>query len=148
LTSDADLLRHFYSYGRTEDRVFVSEEVFDWAYYLEQNPDLVSAGITDRLGAELHFRKYGIYEARVTHPDFDGATYIDQNPDLLAFINAGGSMGGFTDKTSAGIWHYLNYGLSEGREPGRPPAPPPPPAPPVDDSPSATFTVAVDVNDI
>lgn len=145
LTSDADLMLHFYVYGRNESRIFVNESVFDWEYYLEKNPDLAAAGITSREMAQQHFLNYGINEGRITHPDIEGASYIDKYPDLAAYVASGGSMGGLTDKAAIGIYHYLNYGWVEGRELGDPQPGDPvpvPPAPPVDDSPVVTFTVS------
>lgn len=115
IVTKEQLTAHFSLYGYKEARVFLSTAVFDWVYYAQQNPDLAAAGITDRAALEDHFKNHGMFEGRIASPLIDGVSYIGQNPDLNALLNAGGNIGGFTNRDTAGIFHYYNYGIYEGR---------------------------------
>lgn len=129
--TDADYIRHFTTYGVNEQRVFLSPTVFNADIYAAQNPDLAAAGITDRLALEQHFIRSGIYEGRISKAGFDPVAYINANADLKALLDAGGNINGYTSANiaKAGWFHYLNFGISEGR---------PVPAP----NPSVTLTQA------
>ncbi|WP_445376298.1 beta strand repeat-containing protein [Niveispirillum fermenti] len=133
LTTEAALTQHFNLYGHNEPRVFLSSAVFDATIYAAQNPDLAVAGVTGAYALERHFVTNGVGEGRVAVAGLDGAAYIDSFADLKALLDAGGNIAGFTaaQKAQAGIWHYYNYGISEGR-------PLPTPAPVVTITPAST----------
>jgi Ca2+-binding RTX toxin-like protein len=147
ITTQADLTRHFNIYGVNENRVFLSSQVFDAQYYAAHNPDLAAAGITSLEALEQHFKSFGVYEGRIASPLIDGASYVNQNPDLKALLAAGGNLGGFTNSDAAGIWHYYNYGISEGRSLGSPRAADPPPIAVDDVPPTAAQTQPITVTD-
>ena len=115
ITTQADLTRHFNSYGVHEARIFLNTGLFDYQYYAANNPDLAAAGITTRAALEQHFKTFGINEGRIASPLIDGSSYISQQPDLAELLASGGNLGGFTGSDAAGIWHYYHYGISEGR---------------------------------
>lgn len=107
----------------------VSADVFDWEYYLgPTNPDLRRAGIADQRGAWSHWTTYGISEGRQASEFFNVHEYFAMNPDLCSIY--GGA------NYSAGIKHYIENGLREGRPVRCPgglcPVPPRPPASPYD----------------
>jgi O-antigen biosynthesis protein len=56
-----------------------SPKLFDEIYYLEQNPDVVKAGIS----ALLHYRRFGWLEGRNPHPLFHGKWYQNQIANLV-----------------------------------------------------------------
>jgi hypothetical protein len=71
---------------------------FDPAYYLANNPDLLTADI-DPL---LHFVVAGASEGRNPSPDFDTRWYLAANPDLVAW-------------KGNPLVHYIRHGSREGR---------------------------------
>jgi glycosyltransferase involved in cell wall biosynthesis len=74
--------------------------LFDGAWYLRQNPDVVSSGINPL----VHFILHGAEEGRDPHPLFDVSWYLDQYPDVrVSGRNA--------------LAHYLLFGAIEGRNP-------------------------------
>lgn len=115
LTTQAQVINHFNNYGFLEGRPFLSASVFDADYYAAFNPDLAAAGITSTRDLMLHFVQSGYREGRIAHPAINGAAYIDKYPDLLAAFTSRGNFDGFTNKDAAGIYHYYNWGLAEGR---------------------------------
>ena len=59
--------------------------VFDYQYYLDQNPDLRANGIVTDAQALQHFVEYGIHEdSRIgkTSRNFNVKAYMDKNPSL------------------------------------------------------------------
>lgn len=145
LTTQAQLTTHFNNYGVHEGRIFMSTTLFDYEYYAEHNPDLAAAGITTREALQQHFQTNGIYEGRIASPLIDGASYVAQNADLNALLSAGGNLGGFTNRDQAGIWHYYNFGINEGRTLGSARVDTPTAAP--DPAPTAAATQPITVTD-
>lgn len=109
--------KHYLSFGRgegrhcrppdTDDRI--AQEVmaiaseFDETYYLSQNPDVATSGLSP---AE-HFCQVGWRERRDPTPWFSVSYYLDAYPDVVGVgVNP--------------FKHYLNYGRSEGRLTQRP----------------------------
>ncbi len=80
--------------------------VYDEAYYLEQNPDLVAAFGTDSDAIFQHFVTSGIYEGRSGCADFNALTYKENYPDL---------QGAFGDDLLLYVRHYIYFGKKEGR---------------------------------
>lgn len=59
--------------------------IFDYQYYLDQNPDLRANGIVTDAQALQHFVEYGIHEdSRIgkTSRNFNVKAYMDKNPNL------------------------------------------------------------------
>lgn len=74
-------------------------DYFDASYYLQQNPDVASAG----LDAAEHFLKYGGFEGRKPSERFDPEFYLDTYPDVAeSGLNP--------------LLHFLRYGQAEQRE--------------------------------
>lgn len=74
--------------------------LFNAGYYLQQNPDVASTG----LSAAGHYLLYGGFEGRNPSKYFNSAFYLMDNPDVAkAGINP--------------LIHYLGYGKAEGRRP-------------------------------
>jgi glycosyltransferase involved in cell wall biosynthesis len=74
--------------------------LFDGAWYLMQNPDVVSSGMNPL----VHFAVHGAEEGRDPHPLFDVSWYLDQYPDVRA-------------SGRNALAHYLLFGAIEGRDP-------------------------------
>jgi len=73
--------------------------LFEEAWYLSQNPDVVQA----KIDPALHYLRYGGFEARDPSPKFSSAFYLDTYPDVKAArINP--------------LVHYMLYGKNEGRQ--------------------------------
>jgi Bacterial Ig-like domain/RTX calcium-binding nonapeptide repeat (4 copies) len=115
LLTDSQIIVHFNRYGVYENRPFINPVIFDATYYAALNPDLYGSGIRSTIELQQHFQKYGFFEGRIAHPSLDGVSYIASNPDLNAFFNATGKLLGQTDRDTAGILHYYQYGVNEGR---------------------------------
>ena len=80
--------------------------VYDYNYYLDNNPDLrIAFGENDVL-LFGHYLNYGLYEGRQASPNFNLWTYISNYEDLR---NAYGW------DLAAYVLHYINYGQYEGR---------------------------------
>ncbi|MDP1665896.1 MAG: methyltransferase domain-containing protein [Methylobacter sp.] len=78
-----------------------SSNLFNSAWYLEQNPDVAEAEINPL----AHYLSNGAVECRNPNPLFDNCWYLEQNPDVAeAGINP--------------LVHYLSNGAAEVRDPG------------------------------
>ena len=92
--------------GVTNYGMFELQDVYNYDYYLSNNPDLRAAyGINDTLLVE-HFFYNGMSEGRQASPEFNLGIYINNNPDLVQAF-------GF-DLREYYI-HYVQYGKAEGR---------------------------------
>jgi hypothetical protein len=80
--------------------------VFNWRFYLYNNPDLVRFGLVSQAQAESHWSSNGIHEGRQGHLAFHAAQYAQNYPDLKA---------AFGSNYAALAAHYTNNGLAEGR---------------------------------
>lgn len=97
------LRNHFKTYGIKEGRI--ASPVFDVAYYLANNSDLVQAfGAGNYNAAYNHFLTYGINEGRVMSPIFDSCYYRIKNIELKSF--SGHNL----------LKHFVQYGMSERRQ--------------------------------
>ncbi|WP_342167362.1 hypothetical protein [Methylobacterium sp. SD21] len=74
--------------------------LFNASWYVERNPDVVSAG----LDPWQHYLSSGWSEGRWPNPLFDPTHYLDQNPDVSA--------AGYEP-----LAHYVEFGWKEGRRP-------------------------------
>ncbi len=84
------------------DAPYVAKSVlFDKAWYVAQNPDVVGRGGVDPC---WHYVRHGGREGRDPHPLFDSSWYLEENPDVAASgVNP--------------LVHYLARGAIEGRDP-------------------------------
>lgn len=84
---------------------------FDSNYYLQQNPDVLTAILNGVLqSAEEHYTLYGEKEFRKPNPYFDPQGYYTQNPDVVAAVQSG--------TFSSALQHYEMFGAAEMRQPG------------------------------
>ncbi|WP_052391733.1 glycoside hydrolase family 99-like domain-containing protein [Paraburkholderia bannensis] len=79
-------------------RTLRNSQLFDSAYYVEQNPDVRTAGIDP----VLHYLAHGWREQRNPSPLFNTAQYLADSPDVAQV--------GMEPLT-----HYLRFGQAEGR---------------------------------
>lgn len=81
--------------------------VYDFDYYLSHNADVKAAYGGDADAVFTHFLTYGMDEGRQASEGFDPAYYRNANRDLrVTFGN---------DLMRAYYYHYVDYGLKEGR---------------------------------
>ena len=82
--------------------------VYNYDYYISNNPDVVAAFGTDPYYAIRHFVLWGMREGRRGSRNFDVDFYrnADRNKDLVE---------AFGDKTEEYYMHYINWGYDEGR---------------------------------
>lgn len=94
------------SVANADNTSVTDNKVFDWRFYLYNNPDLIQAGITTEMQASQHWSNNGIYEGRQAHPAFHTRQYLDKYADLKA---------AFVLDYSKALFHFLQYGYAEGR---------------------------------
>ncbi|MBI3074187.1 MAG: hypothetical protein HYY84_18930 [Deltaproteobacteria bacterium] len=82
-------------------------EVFDWRWYVENQPDLKRAQ-SGQAQAQRHWQSHGIREGRQAHPNFSTKAYLARYPDLQRAFGATGY--------AKALYHYLNNGIKEGRK--------------------------------
>ncbi len=96
-------LNHYLRYGWKEERVCNPNGVFDDAFYLENNKDLLNKDINPL----LHYVTNGYKELhRNISPTFDPLYYLESNPNLK-------------ESKITPLSHYLKYGHKEGKQPHR-----------------------------
>ena len=100
ITTEAEAIRHFETYGIHEGRTFFSP----WTEYIQIHLDLKAAGINSEAQAIHHFKTFGIHEDRVCFLPW--SMYLESNPDL--------KKAGLNTEEEA-ICHYKTYGMHEGR---------------------------------
>lgn len=84
---------------------------FDSNYYLQQNPDVLTAILSGAFeSAEQHYMLFGEKEFRQPNPYFEPQGYYTQNPDVVAAVQAG--------VFSTALEHYELFGANENRQPG------------------------------
>lgn len=84
--------------------------MFDAAYYLSSNPDVLAAVTKGGITAQQHFVQFGRFEGRNPTAFFNTEAYVAANPDVA---NVLGTQPGFT------AWdHFINYGVAENRGTG------------------------------
>lgn len=130
-----NLVQHYLEYGANAG--LNPHPLFDTAYYLEANSDVLKSG----LNPLQHYIESGAKEGRNPHPLFDTQYYLANHPDveesgqnpLSHYINYGGIEGRsphplfdgeyylnrYPDVRIGGmnpLLHYLEYGAAEGRE--------------------------------
>lgn len=80
--------------------------LFNEAWYLENNPDVREAVEQGIISAWDHFNLYGRFESRAPSPLFDPEYYLAQNPDVAAAVRAG---------VGTAYDHFMQYGINEAR---------------------------------
>jgi hypothetical protein len=91
-----------------------NQKVFNWRFYLHNYPDLLAAyGPTAQTNAtageqlaQMHWTNWGICEGRFASEEMVPSDYLAMNSDVAAV---------FGQNYASAIYHYLNYGVSEGR---------------------------------
>ena len=86
----------------------MSEDIFDWEFYINKYKDLKKAGIDTEEKALEHWIKYGLKEERIFTDIpifFDWIKYLNKNKDLKLIID-----------NEENAWkHYIYHGQYEGR---------------------------------
>jgi hypothetical protein len=83
-----------------------NSKVFNWRFYLYNNPDLIQAGLVTQSQALSHWTNSGLYEGRQAHPAFHTVQYVQRYGDLKNAF-------GYNYQALAN--HYINNGVAEGR---------------------------------
>jgi len=85
----------------------LSPLIFDWGFYLANNPDLVPAGVDTQAEAEAHWINTGAAAGLQAHRGFHSKQYLEAYPDLQAYYGATNYLGA--------IEHFLAFGDSNNR---------------------------------
>jgi len=106
-----NILQHYLNNGFKEGRVGIlnsvtDSRVFDWRFYLYNNPDLINAGITTESQAKSHWTYSGLSEGRQASSSFHSKQYVDKYSDIKS---------AFGNNYLNIIQHYLDLGSNEGR---------------------------------
>ena len=123
-SNDSMALWHFVNYGMSEGRL--AKSTFDVHSYRNAYADLRNAYGSDMRAYFMHYIIYGQHENRslVTGVStimggvtvyngtnyaavYDFNYYLQQNPDVAAAFGSGND--------TMALWHFVNYGMSEGR---------------------------------
>lgn len=123
--------------GEQEAALLLSSGLFDPAFYLSRNLDVVAAGVD----ALEHYISQGGREGRAPHPLFDSAGYIARYGDLLGsesplthYLRKGSQLGLCPNRWFDPVWYRhsypeigsmepLSHYLAEGAEQGLQPSP-------------------------
>lgn len=81
-------------------------DVYDYDYYVAQNPDVAATYGKDYEAALWHFVTYGMSEGRIASRNFNVWKYKSAYADLRA---------AFGNNTAAYYRHFMDYGFYEGR---------------------------------
>ena len=88
----------------------VGVRLFDAAFYLNNNADVLAAVSRGQTTAQQHFVQFGRFENRAPTSFFNAQAYVASNPDVANFL---GTRPGFT------AWdHFINFGVVENRGTG------------------------------
>jgi spermidine synthase len=82
-----------------QSRIISQSSLFDKKYYVQNNPDVKSSGMS----ATKHYLLYGGFEGRKPSEKFDSQFYLEHNSDVA---NSGMNP----------LVHFLKYGKFEGRQ--------------------------------
>lgn len=113
---------HYINYGKQEGRTATGSavitdgitvyngvdyaSVYDYSFYIKNNPDIASAYPNDDMAALAHFINYGMAEGRQGSAEFNVFSYYNKYADLRA---------AYGHNWKSYYMHYLQYGKREGR---------------------------------
>ena len=86
-----------------------SQKLFNQAFYLSSNPDVLTAVSQGLTTAFEHFSTFGHRENRPLLPFFDTQAYLLANPDVASATTAPGWVSAWN--------HFVLFGILEGRSP-------------------------------
>ena len=86
--------------------IYEFADVYNYDYYINNNPDVAAAFGDDDISALEHFANLGMSEGRRASESFDVMAYAANNPDLVSLFGFN-----ITDY----YIHYIMYGHAEGR---------------------------------
>lgn len=109
----AGALNHWVTYGIREGRQG-SREV-DVLYYLAKNEDLRGAYGSDYRAALHHWIRYGLNEQRQASAEFKLMNYFNRYPDLRDVFKYTNSFNTYANDGYLGFNHWIEYGITEGR---------------------------------
>ena len=84
----------------------MTDNLFDEAWYLQNNPDVAAAVRAGQTDAWTHFLEHGRHEGRSPSHVFDPDHYLSRNPDIRDAVEAG---------LTTAYDHFIHYGQYEGR---------------------------------
>ncbi|WP_204140652.1 cadherin-like domain-containing protein [Halomicronema sp. CCY15110] len=96
----ASAFEHYVKFGVDDNRL-PALTLFDARFYLNSNPDLVRAGVT-QASAFDHFQQFGQFEGRRGSAAYTESSYRGFNPDVANAINSGALPNGFQHFEAAG----------------------------------------------
>lgn len=110
--SSAELIRHYMSFGRNEERQAssncnIEKYLFVPEVYRAMNPDLENAFGNNVDQLKVHWKNYGISEGRIASYIFDVEYYLNTYKDLKS---------AFGNNYYLAYQHFVNFGFSEGRQ--------------------------------
>ena len=82
-------------------------QVYNYNYYINQNPDVKAAFGGDEVAVLRQFVNYGMAEGRRASANFDVTSYRNQYPDLRQ---------AYGSNLKSYYMHYIDYGYAEGRQ--------------------------------
>lgn len=124
------LVEHFVEYGMSEGRM--SKKGFSLTSYYNANPDLRRAFGSSWAAYYRHYVEYGQKEGRVTKgvdtlkrartsykgrkysAVYKGLYYAEENPDVAKWATLKSHSGKVLDDAAL-IWHFVEFGMKEGR---------------------------------
>lgn len=95
-----------YAKGQTVYKGVDYSAIYDYDYYLENNPDLRGTLGDSQNSLLRHFVEFGMKEGRSSSPDFELWVYRAANPDLRTV---------FGNNKKEYYIHYKDYGVNEDR---------------------------------
>src|SRR4051812_26052154 len=100
--------QHYLTHGISEGRQGApfDRDVFDWQFYLANNPEVARAGFSTESGARAHWAQYGLANGRQAMWGFHTRQYLEQNPDLQPV---------FGSNYAQALIHFQRYGHRRGR---------------------------------
>ena len=92
--------------GVTKLWIFDFSDVYDYGYYVTNNPDVKAAFGNDDIATLEHFVNCGMNEGRQAKESFNVVGYKNRHLDLRR---------AFGNNLSQYYWHYISTGRTEGR---------------------------------
>ena len=106
--------------GCQSNQPTTDKRIFNWRYYLNNNADLIAAGISTPSAACSHWLNNGVSEGRQAHAGFHSVQYLYRYPDVANAFGSSNFLGAISHYVNNGILEsrlgYQENGISQGRE--------------------------------